>query len=143
MQEGDDGGLRLRGYGCPLGALAAAHPAACSLAEALVAELVGAPVVEECERGERPRCGFRVVAPSWSFGSGSARVQRPPRWPRNVRGESEPELETRRGRACRPGPCGIGTDYSAPAAWSVAAMPSRYGVASSPNASLTLLLSKR
>jgi len=60
VQE-DDGALRLQGYGCPLGALAATHPSACSLAEALVTELVGAPVVEECERGERPRCGFRIV----------------------------------------------------------------------------------
>jgi len=63
VQE-DEAGLRLQGYGCPLGTLATAHPAACCLAEALVSALIGAPVVEECERGERPRCGFRVPASS-------------------------------------------------------------------------------
>ncbi len=61
VQE-DENGLRLQGYGCPLGALAAVYPSTCRLAEALVSELVGAPVVEECEHGERPRCGFRIVA---------------------------------------------------------------------------------
>lgn len=59
VEEGEDG-LRIQGYGCPLSALASAHAAACQLAEALVAELVGAPVVECCERGERPRCAFRI-----------------------------------------------------------------------------------
>jgi predicted ArsR family transcriptional regulator len=56
-----DGELRLQGYGCPLGEVAAAHPVTCRLAEALVSEIVGAPVRECCERGERPRCGFRIV----------------------------------------------------------------------------------
>src|SRR5690606_13528971 len=63
VQE-DEAGLRLQGYGCPLGTLATTHPSACCLAEALVSALIGAPVVEECERGERPRCGFRVSASS-------------------------------------------------------------------------------
>lgn len=54
-------GLRVQGYSCPLGALTAEHPQTCRLAEALVSELMQAPVVESCERGERPRCAFRVV----------------------------------------------------------------------------------
>ena len=61
VDEGDDGALRIQGYRCPLGALATSHPVTCRLAEALVSELVGAPVVEACERGERPRCAFRVA----------------------------------------------------------------------------------
>jgi hypothetical protein len=35
----------------------------CALAEALVAEVVGAPVQECCDRGDRPRCAFRVSGP--------------------------------------------------------------------------------
>ncbi len=54
-------GLRIQGYSCPLGAVTGAHPITCTLAEALVSELVGAPVVERCERGARPRCAFQVA----------------------------------------------------------------------------------
>jgi predicted ArsR family transcriptional regulator len=53
--------LLLQGYGCPLGAVTPEHPGACRLAESLVSELVGEPVQECCERGERPRCAFRPV----------------------------------------------------------------------------------
>jgi predicted ArsR family transcriptional regulator len=60
VQE-DEAGLRVQGYSCPLGELTAAHPILCRLAEALVSELAGAPVTECCDRGERPRCAFRVL----------------------------------------------------------------------------------
>lgn len=59
--EGDT--LRIQGYSCPLGKLTPEHPETCHLAEALVSELVGMQVVECCDRGERPRCAFRL-APS-------------------------------------------------------------------------------
>lgn len=59
VQE-DEGGLRIQGYSCPLGAVTAEHPETCRLAEALVAELMQTPVVECCDRGERPRCVFRI-----------------------------------------------------------------------------------
>lgn len=36
------------------------HPEACSLAESLMSELVGVPVTERCDKGERPRCCFEV-----------------------------------------------------------------------------------
>lgn len=60
VEDGD--GYRIQGYSCPLADLVAEHPLTCQLAEALVAELVGAEVSECCERGERPRCAFRVAA---------------------------------------------------------------------------------
>jgi predicted ArsR family transcriptional regulator len=60
--EEEPGGYRLQGYSCPLAELTVAHPLACRLAESLVAGVVGAPVHECCERGERPRCAFRVAA---------------------------------------------------------------------------------
>lgn len=59
--EEDSDGLLVRGYSCPLGAVTAEHPSICSLAETLVAELMQTQVVECCDRGDRPRCAFRVV----------------------------------------------------------------------------------
>jgi predicted ArsR family transcriptional regulator len=56
-----EGGLSIRGYSCPLAAVVPGHPETCRLAESLVSNIVGAPVVEQCEKGARPRCGFRVL----------------------------------------------------------------------------------
>lgn len=58
----DDGVLRLRGFGCPLSASVARRPELCEAVETLVAEIVGAPVRQCCEHGERPRCGFAAVS---------------------------------------------------------------------------------
>jgi predicted ArsR family transcriptional regulator len=55
-----DEGFEVRGFGCPLAAVTAGHPAVCRGVEAMVAEWVGAPVVECCERGPRPSCRFAV-----------------------------------------------------------------------------------
>jgi hypothetical protein len=35
----------------------------CELAEALVAEIVGVPVREHCDRGEVPKCCFELRDP--------------------------------------------------------------------------------
>ena len=51
----------IRGYSCPLGALVPEHPEACKLAEELVAGVVGRDVQECCDRGEVPRCNFRIA----------------------------------------------------------------------------------
>lgn len=53
----------LQGYGCPLSAVTAEHPQVCALAQALVEEIAGESVTEECDRSDRPRCRFRI-APS-------------------------------------------------------------------------------
>lgn len=60
--EENDGVLRIRGYGCPLGAAVRGHPEVCGSVEALLSEAVGAPVRECCEHGERPQCCFEVAA---------------------------------------------------------------------------------
>jgi predicted ArsR family transcriptional regulator len=52
--------LLIRGYSCPLSAVVAGHPQVCSLAEELLSSLIGVPVREVCDRGERPRCAFEV-----------------------------------------------------------------------------------
>lgn len=54
----------IRGSGCPLAAAVSAHPEVCRLAEALVAEIVRAPVAEHCDRGGPPRCRFEIDAPT-------------------------------------------------------------------------------
>jgi predicted ArsR family transcriptional regulator len=59
-----DGVLEVRGYGCPLAAVTAGHPAVCRGVEAMVSEWVGAPVAECCERGPRPSCRFAVRPPA-------------------------------------------------------------------------------
>jgi predicted ArsR family transcriptional regulator len=60
--EAVNGEISLRGYSCPLADAVRAHPATCRAVESLVAELVGAPVKEQCDRKGRPRCCFEVSA---------------------------------------------------------------------------------
>ena len=59
--EREGGTLIIRSGGCPLAAAVAEHPEVCQLAEALLAEVVGLPVRESCQRGgEAPRCRFEI-----------------------------------------------------------------------------------
>jgi predicted ArsR family transcriptional regulator len=60
--EERDGALVIRGYSCPLAGVTPNHPEVCRMAEALVAEVAGVSVQEQCERGERPRCCFEVAS---------------------------------------------------------------------------------
>ncbi len=61
LEQGEDAAF-IRGYSCPLAAIVPAHPEACQLAEALLTEVVGAEVREQCEKGESPRCRFRIAS---------------------------------------------------------------------------------
>lgn len=56
-----DGSFVIRGYSCPLAGVAPDHPEVCRMVETLLTDLVGAPVYEHCDRGERPRCCFEVA----------------------------------------------------------------------------------
>ena len=51
----------IRGQGCPLSTTVAHRPEACHVVEALLREIVGAPVRQCCEHGERPSCCFEVL----------------------------------------------------------------------------------
>lgn len=53
-------GLAIQSHGCPLAATAIDHPETCFAMESLVSEFVGAPAVQRCARGERPRCRFEI-----------------------------------------------------------------------------------
>lgn len=50
----------IRSSGCPLAAAVAVHPEVCRLAETLVAEIVGVPVEEHCDREASPKCRFEI-----------------------------------------------------------------------------------
>ena len=55
-----NGGYVIRGAGCPLSAVTGKYPGVCLAMESAVAEMVGHPAHECCEREGRPRCCFKV-----------------------------------------------------------------------------------
>jgi predicted ArsR family transcriptional regulator len=55
-----NGRYLIRGVGCPLAALTGKHPGVCLAMESLVAEIIGAPVRECCDRSKRPHCCFEI-----------------------------------------------------------------------------------
>jgi predicted ArsR family transcriptional regulator len=55
-----NGGIVIRGAGCPLAALTGKHRGVCLAMESLVTEIVGVPVRECCDRQARPRCCFEI-----------------------------------------------------------------------------------
>jgi predicted ArsR family transcriptional regulator len=59
-REGD--GWVIRSEACPLAAAVAEHPEVCRLAEALVVQIIGSNVVEQCDREGPPKCRFAVSA---------------------------------------------------------------------------------
>ena len=58
-----NGGFVIRGVGCPLAAVTGKHPGVCVAMESLVAEIVGVPVHECCDRSKRPQCCFEIHRP--------------------------------------------------------------------------------
>lgn len=60
--EETGGSWHIRGFGCPLSRVVADQPEACALAQGLVEAATGGTVTECCERGERPRCNFRITS---------------------------------------------------------------------------------
>jgi predicted ArsR family transcriptional regulator len=61
MVEEREGGFVIAGRSCPLASAVEGHPETCLLAEALLADVIGAPVCQACDP-EIPRCRFEVVA---------------------------------------------------------------------------------
>lgn len=59
--EESEGMHLIRGHGCPLAAATSKHPEACLIAEALLTQIVGAPVKERCIHGPAPSCRFQVL----------------------------------------------------------------------------------
>lgn len=61
-REGDR--VFIRSDSCPIATAVAEHPEVCLLAEALVGEIVGAKVLERCDRERSPKCCFELVEKS-------------------------------------------------------------------------------
>lgn len=60
--EEHEGRHRIRGYSCPLALAVRQNPQVCAAVEALLTQLLGTPVREQCDRtGEQARCCFEVV----------------------------------------------------------------------------------
>lgn len=57
-----NGGIAIKGAGCPLAALTGKHRGACLAMESFVAEIVAVPVRECCERADGPRCCFEIAS---------------------------------------------------------------------------------
>ncbi|HLN99709.1 MAG TPA: ArsR family transcriptional regulator [Pyrinomonadaceae bacterium] len=51
----------IRSGNCPLATAVNEHPEVCQLAEALLTEIIGARVQEQCDRAGTPRCAFEVA----------------------------------------------------------------------------------
>lgn len=58
--ERTNGTVRIRGFGCMLAAAVNGQPHVCRAMESLFQELLGTPVRECCDRGDRPRCCFDI-----------------------------------------------------------------------------------
>lgn len=59
--ERTNGDFRITGESCPLAEIVEEHPGACSLAEALLEELLDIPVSERCRKNGRPSCVFEIA----------------------------------------------------------------------------------
>jgi predicted ArsR family transcriptional regulator len=60
--EESDGKHFIRGNGCAMAAATARHPAACLIAESLLTELIGVPVMQRCRHNGAPSCLFEIGA---------------------------------------------------------------------------------
>lgn len=63
VESDEGGGLRIRGFDCPLAGAMDGTPAVCQMAESMLAELIGTCVKEQCQRHSRPsRCQFQIAS---------------------------------------------------------------------------------
>ncbi len=60
LHENEDAYL-IQGFSCPLSATVSEHPEVCKLAQALLGEILQAPVAEICDRSDPPKCAFRIT----------------------------------------------------------------------------------
>lgn len=59
-----DGMFVVQGWSCPLASVVVEHPELCRVPEAMLAEAIGLPVQERCDRREPPHCFFVVATNS-------------------------------------------------------------------------------
>ncbi len=51
----------IQSHHCPFALLVPAYPEVCQMAQTLLTELLGVPVIEQCEQNEAARCRFTVA----------------------------------------------------------------------------------
>jgi predicted ArsR family transcriptional regulator len=59
--EERDGQIYVQGFGCPFSQVVNAHPELCVMAQMLFSQLLGVELQEECQRGDKPKCCFRIT----------------------------------------------------------------------------------
>ena len=56
----EEGQIVIKSESCPFADAVVQHPEVCQIAESLVAEIVGRPVTEICDRTSAPKCRFAI-----------------------------------------------------------------------------------
>lgn len=56
----ENGGVTVRNYSCPLGAVVRAQPCACQVLAGFFSEATGRAVTEQCKRDDRLMCQYRI-----------------------------------------------------------------------------------
>jgi predicted ArsR family transcriptional regulator len=64
--ETSNGQVTLHGSSCPIAQVVPGHPRACDIAAELLSQVIGAPVVERCDKTRPPHCRFVFDAPDAS-----------------------------------------------------------------------------
>ena len=56
----EDGHILIKSDSCPFADAVSEHPEVCKIAESMIAEIVGQPVTETCDRTSVPKCRFAI-----------------------------------------------------------------------------------
>lgn len=70
--ENEDHTFSIQGLACPIATVSAGHSEACVAIESFLEVLIGAPVRECCERGDRPKCHFKIAAQAYGSTTASS-----------------------------------------------------------------------
>lgn len=60
IEHAANGSIAIQGYDCPLARVATGQPQACRILQAMLEEMLGQSVTEDCNRGPSPRCHFLI-----------------------------------------------------------------------------------
>lgn len=58
----ENGTIVIKSESCPFSEAVSEHPEVCQIAESMIGEIVGKPVIEKCDRTSKPKCCFEIDA---------------------------------------------------------------------------------
>lgn len=58
----ENGTIVIKSESCPFAEAVSEHPEVCQIAESMIGEIVGKPVIEKCDRSSKPKCCFEIDA---------------------------------------------------------------------------------